>query len=93
VNPQSPYAASKAGADFLALTFYRSFDTPVTVVRPFNTYGPRQSARAIIPTIITQILSGKRKISLGNLSLQETSILSWTLPRIYSGGRGRRFKR
>ena len=68
VNPQSPYAASKAGADFLALTFYRSFDTPVTVVRPFNTYGPRQSARAIIPTIITQLLAGKRKISLGNLS-------------------------
>lgn len=68
INPQSPYAASKAGADFLALTFHRSFGTPVTVIRPFNTYGPRQSARAIIPTIITQILSGSRKISLGNLS-------------------------
>ena len=68
VNPQSPYAASKAGADFLALTFYRSFATPVTVVRPFNTYGPRQSARAIIPTIITQILAGRKKISLGSLT-------------------------
>ncbi|MCX6240379.1 MAG: NAD-dependent 4,6-dehydratase LegB [Bacteroidetes bacterium] len=68
VNPQSPYAASKAGADFLALTFYRSFQTPVIVVRPFNTYGPRQSARAIIPTIITQILAGKQEISLGSLS-------------------------
>jgi len=68
VNPQSPYAASKAGADFLALTFYRSFQSPVVVVRPFNTYGPRQSARAIIPTIITQILAGKNKISLGSLT-------------------------
>jgi NAD dependent epimerase/dehydratase len=68
VNPQSPYAATKAGADFLALTFFRSFGTPVVTVRPFNTYGPRQSARAIIPTIITQILSGKEKLSLGSLS-------------------------
>ncbi|MCX6281415.1 MAG: NAD-dependent 4,6-dehydratase LegB [Bacteroidetes bacterium] len=68
VNPQSPYAASKAGADFLALTFFRSFNLQVIVVRPFNTYGPRQSARAIIPTIITQILSGKKKISLGALT-------------------------
>lgn len=67
VNPQSPYAATKAGADFLALTFYESFNLPVTVVRPFNTYGPRQSARAIIPTIITQILSGSRKLKLGSL--------------------------
>ena len=68
INPQSPYAASKAGADFLALTFYRSFQTPVIVVRPFNTYGPRQSARAIIPTVITQILAGKQEISLGSLT-------------------------
>ncbi|MEI6456002.1 MAG: NAD-dependent 4,6-dehydratase LegB [bacterium] len=68
VNPQSPYAATKAGADFLALTFFRSFGTPVVIVRPFNTYGPRQSARAIIPTIITQILAGKEKLSLGSLS-------------------------
>jgi len=68
VNPQSPYAATKAGADFLALTFYRSFDLPVAVIRPFNTYGPRQSARAIIPTIISQIAAGKRKIKLGSLT-------------------------
>ncbi|HNW99337.1 MAG TPA: NAD-dependent 4,6-dehydratase LegB [Bacteroidales bacterium] len=67
-NPQSPYAATKSGADFLALTFYRSFETPVSVVRPFNTYGPRQSARAIIPTIITQILSGKKEINLGSVT-------------------------
>lgn len=67
VNPQSPYAATKSGADFLALTFYRSFGSPVIVVRPFNTYGPRQSARAIIPTIITQILSGRETLSLGSL--------------------------
>ena len=68
VNPQSPYAASKASADFLALSYHRSFDLPVTVVRPFNTYGPRQSARAIIPTVIAQILDGKSTISLGNLT-------------------------
>lgn len=68
VNPQSPYAATKSGADFLALSFYRSFGLPVAIVRPFNTYGPRQSARAVIPTIITQILSGKRKIKLGALT-------------------------
>jgi NAD dependent epimerase/dehydratase len=68
INPQSPYAATKAGADFLALTFFRSFGLPVAVVRPFNTYGPRQSARAVIPTIIAQILSGgKGKIRLGSL--------------------------
>jgi len=67
VNPQSPYAATKAAADELALSFYRSFDLPVTVVRPFNTFGPRQSARAIIPTIITQIYSGQKNIKLGNL--------------------------
>lgn len=68
VNPQSPYSASKASADFLALSFYRSFELPVTIVRPFNTYGPRQSARAIIPTVIGQILKGKKKILLGNLT-------------------------
>lgn len=67
-NPQSPYAASKAAADHLALSYFRSFETPVTVVRPFNTYGPRQSARAIIPTIISQILAGKEEIKLGNLT-------------------------
>ncbi|MDK2801358.1 MAG: hypothetical protein PWQ70_2977, partial [Clostridiales bacterium] len=67
INPQSPYAATKSGADQLALTFYRSFGLPVSVIRPFNTFGPRQSARAVIPTIITQILAGKKKIKLGNL--------------------------
>ena len=67
INPQSPYAATKASADFLALTFNRSFETPVVVVRPFNTYGPRQSNRAVIPTIITQILSGADEIVLGSL--------------------------
>ena len=62
---QSPYSASKIGADQMALSFYRSFETPVSVIRPFNTYGPRQSARAVIPTIITQIANGKRQIKLG----------------------------
>lgn len=64
---QSPYSASKIGADQLALSFYRSFGTPIAVIRPFNTYGPRQSARAVIPTIITQILNGVSKIKLGSL--------------------------
>jgi len=67
VNPQSPYAATKTSADILALSFYRSFDLPVIVARPFNTYGPRQSARAVIPTIITQITKGHKVISLGNV--------------------------
>lgn len=65
---QSPYAATKIGADRLAESFYRSFGTPITIVRPFNTYGPRQSARAVIPTIITQLLSGAEQIKLGSLS-------------------------
>ncbi len=65
---QSPYSATKIGADRLAESFYRSFDLPVTIVRPFNTYGPRQSARAVIPTIITQLLAGKKEIKLGALS-------------------------
>lgn len=64
---QSPYSASKIGADQIAHSFYASFDTPVAIVRPFNTYGPRQSARAVIPTIITQIANGKRRIKLGAL--------------------------
>ena len=64
---QSPYSASKIGADQVALSFYSSFGTPVTVVRPFNTYGPRQSARAVIPTIISQIASGQKEIRLGSL--------------------------
>lgn len=62
---QSPYSATKIGADAMADSFYRSFNLPVTIVRPFNTYGPRQSARAVIPTIITQLLSGKTEIKLG----------------------------
>ncbi|MBU2699165.1 dTDP-glucose 4 [Sporomusaceae bacterium BoRhaA] len=65
---QSPYSASKIGADQIALSFYHAFSTPVAVIRPFNTYGPRQSARAVIPTIITQIANGKRKIKLGSLA-------------------------
>jgi len=64
---QSPYSASKIGADQLALSFYCSFDLPVAIIRPFNTYGPRQSTRAVIPTIITQIASGSREIKLGAL--------------------------
>ena len=66
INPQSPYAASKFGADLLALSFHRSFDLPVGIIRPFNIYGPRQSARAVIPSIITQVLL-KKKISLGSV--------------------------
>lgn len=65
---QSPYSATKIGADRLAESFYRSFELPVTIVRPFNTFGPRQSARAVIPTIITQLLSGKDEIKLGSLT-------------------------
>lgn len=64
---QSPYAASKIGADQIALSYFRSFGTPVTVLRPFNTYGPRQSARAVIPTIISQLAAGARSIKLGSL--------------------------
>jgi nucleoside-diphosphate-sugar epimerase len=67
-QPQSPYSASKIGADCMAESFYRSFDMPITIVRPFNTYGPRQSARAIIPTIITQLLNGFEEIKLGDLT-------------------------
>ncbi len=67
-QPQSPYSASKIGADAIALSFHNAFDLNVTVVRPFNTYGPRQSARAIIPSIITQIASGKREIMVGDLT-------------------------
>ena len=67
-QPQSPYSASKIGADAMADSYFRSFNIPLTIVRPFNTYGPRQSARAIIPTIITQLLAGKSNISLGALA-------------------------
>ncbi len=65
-QPQSPYSASKIGADCIAESFYRSFNSPVTIVRPFNTYGPRQSARAIIPTVITQLLNGEPVITVGD---------------------------
>lgn len=67
-QPQSPYSATKIGADAIAQSFYNAFDLPVVTARPFNTYGPRQSARAIIPTIITQIASGRDKIHLGDLT-------------------------
>lgn len=66
LSAQSPYAATKIAADQMALSYYRSFDTPVTVVRPFNTYGPRQSTRAVIPTIITQMAAGNERINLGS---------------------------
>jgi len=65
---QSPYSASKIAADQIAISYYRSFEMPVKIVRPFNTYGPRQSARAIIPTVITQLLNGDEQIKLGNLA-------------------------
>jgi NAD dependent epimerase/dehydratase len=67
-QPQSPYSASKIGADAIADSFYRSFDLPLTIVRPFNTFGPRQSARAVIPTIITQLLKGVEEIKLGDIT-------------------------
>lgn len=66
LQPQSPYSATKIGADAIAESFYRAFDLPLTIARPFNTYGPRQSARAVIPTIITQIANGKKQIKLGD---------------------------
>jgi len=68
LNAQSPYSASKIAADAMAISFFNSFDLPVTIARPFNTYGPRQSARAVIPTIITQIASGVKEIKLGDVS-------------------------
>ena len=68
LQPQSPYSASKISADAMAMSFFNSFDLPLTIARPFNTYGPRQSARAIIPTIITQIATGKKEIKLGDIS-------------------------
>jgi len=68
LQAQSPYSASKIGADAMAMSFFNSFDLPLTIARPFNTYGPRQSARAVIPTIITQIASGQKQIKLGDVS-------------------------
>ena len=67
LQPQSPYSASKIGADHMAISFHRAFGLPVTIARPFNTYGPRQSARAVIPTIIGQIAAGKKQIKLGDV--------------------------
>ena len=67
-QPQSPYSASKIGADMMAMSFYNAFALPVVIVRPFNTYGPRQSARAIIPAIISQIANGKKEIRIGDLT-------------------------
>ena len=68
LSPQSPYSASKIGADMIAMSFYNAFKLPVVIARPFNTYGPRQSARAVIPAIITQIAAGKKEIKLGDVS-------------------------
>ena len=68
LQPQSPYSASKIGADSMAMSFHNSFNLPLTIVRPFNTYGPRQSARAVIPTIISQIAAGKEEIKLGDVN-------------------------
>ena len=68
IQPQSPYSATKIAADAMAMSFYNAFDLPVTIARPFNTYGPRQSARAVIPTIITQIASGANEIKLGDVT-------------------------
>lgn len=68
LQAQSPYSASKIGADAMAMSFFNAFDLPVTIIRPFNTYGPRQSARAVIPTIISQIASGKKQIKLGDVA-------------------------
>lgn len=68
LQPQSPYSASKIGADAMAMSFFNAFNLPLTVARPFNTYGPRQSARAVIPTIITQIAGGKKEIRLGDVT-------------------------
>jgi dTDP-glucose 4,6-dehydratase len=77
---QSPYSASKIAADQIALSFYSSFNLPVVIVRPFNTYGPRQSARAVIPTIITQILSGKKILELGSVeTTRDFSFISDTV--------------
>ena len=68
MQPQSPYSATKIAADAMAMSFYNAFDLPVTIARPFNTYGPRQSARAIIPTIIIQIANGGTEIKLGDIT-------------------------
>ena len=87
INPQSPYAATKASADYLAKTFYLSFDLPITIVRPFNTFGPRQSARAVIPTIISQILNKRKEIKLGNLdAIRDFNYVLNTVDGMYKVG-------
>lgn len=68
INPQSPYAASKVSADALCVSYYKSFETPVTIIRPFNTFGPRQSSRAVIPTIIKQLIWNPEKLIIGNIN-------------------------
>lgn len=87
---KSPYSATKIGSDRMAESFYRSFETPVTIVRPFNTYGPRQSARAVIPTIITQLLAGKEEIKLGSISpTRDFNYVKDTRKWVYYFGKGR----
>ena len=88
-QPQSPYSATKIGADAIAKSFFNAFGLPVVIARPFNTYGPRQSARAIIPTIISQIAAGNSEIKVGDLNTQRAistmwpthAVASWRLPR------------
>lgn len=88
---QSPYSASKIGADQLAMSFYTSFKTPVSIIRPFNTFGPRQSARAVIPTIITQLAEGKRSIKLGSLHpTRDFSYVSDTVEGFIAGAESKR---
>ncbi len=77
LQAQSPYSASKIAADAMAMSFYNAFELPLTIARPFNTYGPRQSARAVIPTIITQIANGQEEIKLGDVSPLCRRYLSW----------------
>jgi dTDP-glucose 4,6-dehydratase len=87
INPQSPYSATKSSADYLAKSFYLSFDLPVTIIRPFNTFGPRQSARAVIPTIITQALQKKEEINLGNIdSSRDFTFVLDTVKGMYQNG-------
>ena len=85
LQPQSPYSASKIGADAMAMSYYNSFDLQVVVARPFNTYGPRQSARAVIPTIISQIASGKKEIKLGDMTpTRDFNFVKDTCKALYS---------
>lgn len=79
MQPQSPYSASKIGADAMAMSYFLAFETPVTIARPFNTYGPRQSARAVIPTIIGQIAAGQTQIQLG-IPLQRAILIMLPIP-------------